>query len=247
MASIGEADYDELEALWAQIENGADEPASLEAFADYLIGGLYARYADSLVLARMFVTIDLRALPPAERAFAERFAQDFGMSGQLDDGTVVLTLLASRGQEPQWNDRRRSHGHLAIPLPSEGFVGEIPMIATLLKQIGFAGWHASGTGLVTKSLANLNGVFFVPDARSAVDERERPVIPAADFVERHGVRTVFGVGGSYLSRHAFVSTILFCNEMLLRGQAMKFVPLVASFKAATTRLVNRGAFFEQRG
>ena len=244
MPLIGDVDYDDLEDLWARLEPQIATMTSLAAVAQHVLDAVYEKFDDSIALARVFATAEMRQLPEEERRYAESFAAVNGVLGDMRDATPVLSLLATRGVEAAWNDRTRSQGHRAIPLLSAGFVGEIPMISRLLNEIGFTpDWQGPGSGFVTKTLASVNGVFYVADARSAADEHDRAIIPATDFVRQHGVRTVFGVGGSYLSRNAFVCMILFCRESILRSQAMKFVPLVGSFKAATTRLLNRGALF----
>ncbi len=241
---IDDVGYDDLEALWRSIEPSLASCATLEEVAGGFAAALYARFERSVVLARVFATVELRRLPPADRAFAERFALEKGAAGELTEATPVLSLLASRGVEDDWNHRLRSREHLGIPLLSERFVAEIPMIARLLNEIGFTpAWHGTDTNFVTKTLANVNGVFYVADARTAVDDRERSIIPAMGFVERYGIRSVFGFGGSYLSRHTFITTIVFCRDEIARSQAMRFVPLIGSLKAATTRYVNRGAIF----
>jgi two-component system NtrC family sensor kinase len=240
---MDDVDYEHLEDLWRRLEPAIVGLPSLEDVARLFTDALYERFASSIVLARVFGTVELHQLPAEDRAFVDRFAASMEAAG-LSDVTPVLSLLASRGVETAWNDRRRSQGHLAIPLVSENFVGRIPMISRLLNEIGFTpSWRGSDSGFVTKTLANVNGIFYVADARTAVDDLERPIIPATSFVEDYGVRTVFGFGGSYLGRHMFVSAILFCREEISRSQAMRFIPLIGSLKAATTRLVNRGAIF----
>ena len=47
-----------------------------------------------------------------------------------------LTLMATVGENPEWNSRKNSAGHKAIPLPSAEFVAQIPMIAQLIGQFG---------------------------------------------------------------------------------------------------------------
>jgi len=121
------------------------------------------------------------------------------------------------------------------------------MIARLLTEIGFRPALGSArSDFVSASLASVNGVFYVGDARSARDKRERSIVPATDFVERHDIRTVYGFGGSYLSGHTFLSTIAFCRDHVSRADATTFVPPVGSLKAATTRLVKRGPIFTDR-
>ncbi|HEY6233534.1 MAG TPA: hypothetical protein VIW69_00350 [Candidatus Elarobacter sp.] len=247
-AGIDDIDYDDLEALWSRLEPSLDGVRSLEEVARLFTDALYERFASSVVLARVFATVELQQLPPGDRAFVERFAASVGGLDELTDATPVLSLLASRGVEEAWNDRRRSQDHLAIPLLSERFVAEIPMISRLLNEIGFTpAWSGAGSGFVTKTFANVNGIFYVDDARTAVDERERSIIPATAFVERYGIRTVFGFGGSYIGRHTFISAIVFCRDEISRSQALRFIPLIGSLKAATTRLVNRGAIFAAEG
>ena len=247
MASLADVEYDELEDLWLRLEPAIADLTSLEEVAYAFTDALYARFSDSIALVRTFGTVEMHQLPDVDAAFARSFAAASGIAEAVHEHATVLSLLATRGVEEDWNDRGRSQGHLAIPLVSERFVGAIPMIARLLDEIGFRPvWEGPKSGFVTKSLANVNGVFFVADPRDAVDAEERHIIPATGFVERYDVRTVFGFGGSYLSRHMFVSTIVFARESIPRSQAMKFVPLIGSFKAATTRLVNRGEIFAAR-
>jgi hypothetical protein len=242
--SIEDVAYDDLEQLWREIEPSVAVLPSLQAVAQQFTGRLYERFAGSIVLARTFATADLRLLPPPDRAFVERMTRASGVAAELTESTAVLSLLGTCGVEAEWNDRLRSRGHLGLPLLSAGFIGETPMIARLLEDIGFTpSWSGASSGFVTKTLANVNGVFYVEDATTATDERGRNVIPATDFVERYGIRTVFGFGGSYLSGNTFVATIVFCRHEIARSEAVKFVPLIGSFKAATTRLVNRSAIF----
>ncbi len=241
---MDDVDYEDLETLWRDLEPSLAGLRSLADVARAFTDALYGRFASSVVLARVFATVELHQLPAPDRAFVERFAASSGGAETLTESTPVLSLLASRGVEEAWNDRRGSRGHLGIPLLSERFIAEIPMISRLLNEIGFApAWRGSESGFVTKTLANVNGIFYVGDARTAVDDRDRNIIPATAFVERYGIRTVFGFGGSYLGRHMFISTIVFCRDEIARSQAMRFIPLIGSLKAATTRLVNRGAIF----
>ena len=244
LAGMDDVEYEDLEALWRALEPSLAGANSLEAAVGLFTDALYERFAPSVALARVFGTVELHQLPDEDRIFVERVAASTVGTEMLTAATPVLSLLASRGIEDEWNDRRRSRDHLGIPLLSERFVAEIPMISRLLNEIGFApAWSGSESGFVTKTLANVNGIFYVGDARTAVDDRDRNIIPATGFVERYGIKTVFGFGGSYLGRHMFISAIVFCREEIARSQAMRFVPLIGSLKAATTRLVNRGAFF----
>ena len=66
-----------------------------------------------------------------------------GATGVIDRGLFAAevpgryTLLATAGDEPEWNSRHTSRGHAAIPLPSARIVERFPMIAQLIRQLGF--------------------------------------------------------------------------------------------------------------
>lgn len=237
---------EQLEHLWAGVEPAVSASSSLEAAAQRLMDALYEHFAAELILARMFGTTAYAALPDVNRSFVDSLISGVEDPARVSPRMSVLSLLGTRGREPDWNNRIYSQAHLGIPLVSQAFVHEIPMIARLLNEIGFdPGWYdaSSEDRFVTTSLASVNGLFYVDDARSTLDESGRRIIPAESFVTDYGVRTVFGVGGTYVSRKMFVSAIFFCGRSVSRRQAAKFLPLASWFKAATTRLVNKGLIF----
>jgi hypothetical protein len=86
-------------------------------------------------------------------------------------------------------------------------------------------------------------VFYVPDAASARDEKDRPIITAQDFVHGHGVKTVFGFGGAYMLERSFAVVIVFAPETVSREQVQSLAPLGSVFKAATMSLVAGDRFF----
>jgi len=241
MALIALASYDDLDRLAAQLAGGLRAADSLQGAAQWFVEQLATRFP-SVVLARVFATLQFEQLPAAERAAARAAAREQVLGPAAD----VLTLLGSAGRHPEWNDRRRSRQHRAIPLLGRDQVAGIPMVARLLRDLRYH--HKPGPSdparLVTRAVANANGLFFVPHAATTVDERGRRVIPAEEFVAAHRVASVFGFGGAYLSQATFVATILFTTEVLHQENAMHFLRLSSAFKAATTRLVSRGLFFE---
>src|SRR5205823_5606789 len=83
-------------------------------------------------LVRLFVTQPFRELDEERGAFAHTTATGSELTGD----TPCLVLLASNGKEPDWNDRRASRGHQAIPLVSEEAIRQSPMISQLLSQFG---------------------------------------------------------------------------------------------------------------
>ncbi len=231
------------ESLW---QTAIGEPfafASLAAAAQAFADRFYSHFIDSTVLVRLFVTVPFARLPVAEQQFARAFARQHVGDAGFAPATQVLTLLGTRGVQAQWNERERSRGHRAIPLVSEAFVSEIPMIARVLGETGFPPLLRPGAGrsqYVTRRSDQRDGLFFIGDARVTTDERGRLIIPATDFVAHYGIRTVFGFGGPYAvadPHGTFVAAIVFCRDTLRRETAAQFVPLAAAFRAATQGLL----------
>jgi hypothetical protein len=214
--------------------------ATLLSAAAQLADLFVARYS-SIVLARVFVVVPFHKLPPVERGFAEACVSN---DPRLTPNTPVLSLLATRGSEPDWNERERSKGHRAIPLLDRAFVQNAPMIAKLLADLDIDLQALDdGRGIATRRmLGGRNGTFFVPDAQGARDLLGRPIIPAQDFVAKHAIRTVFGMGGAYL-RGEMALVILFCTEDLDRLVADRFPSLISNFKMATAHLVDEDRIY----
>jgi hypothetical protein len=195
----------------------------------------------SVALARLFVVVPLAKLPAVEQALAIRLAAGHP---RLSAATLVLSLLGSAGSELAWNDRSRSTGHLAIPLLDRAFVQGAPMIAKLLADLDVN--HASlddGGPIVTRAmLGGLNKTFFVPDARETRDASARHVIAAQDFVERYGIRSVFGMGGAYVGGTLAIS-IAFTSELLDSTVVARFPSLIGNFKMATASQCEAGRIY----
>lgn len=217
---------------------------TLEAAAQRFADILYETFEESAILVRVFVTVPYAKLPPFNQQFVRRMVGPRA-SEVLADGLPVLSLVGTRGRRPAWNDRRRSEGHVGIPLASAEFVDGIPMIASLMKQLGAAIRPSDGveTGIVVQSLGSAAGLFYVADARHAVDSRGRPIIAAQDFVTENRVATVFGFGGAYATVRNFMAAVLFTEEAIPRTQSERFMRLANAFKAATLRTAARGLVF----
>jgi hypothetical protein len=143
-------------------------------------------------------------------------------------GTRCLTLLGTAGDQPGWNNRENSVGHRAIPLASREMVNRIPMISSLLQQLGVAvdGLLATGSGILVEPEPSSFNVFYVPEAR------ESPYIPDQEaFVRPVGVRSVLGFGGMLPRGDMFV-VILFSKVAIPRETAEMFRTLALNVKMA---------------
>jgi hypothetical protein len=196
----------------------------------------------SFALVRSYVMVPWSTLPAAYKSFlAAR-----GIGSELTPETPVLALVATRGLEREWNDVAASKNHLCIPLTSPERVRAVPMVASLLTELGLdLNWLRAPRDLFARKLiGGFNGVFHVKDAAVGADADGRLIIPAQDFVSAHGVRTVFGGGGAYYDGTVVVS-IFFTRETLTRSEAERFGPLASIFKARTSRLVTSGHIFSE--
>ena len=216
----------------------------LETAAQRFCDVLYDGFAESAVLVRVFATVPFSALPTTNRRFVVGLVGPQAQTA-LAPATPVLSLLGTRGLLPRWNSRHLSEGHVGIPLASAEFIEAIPMIASLVKQLGLPllGSEDVDTGIVTQALGRVAGVFYVDEASTAVDSQGRRIITAQDFVSEHGVRTVFGFGGAYALTGTLFVTVVFTRESVARTQAERFMRLANQFKASTMRVVGRRRIF----
>lgn len=139
-----------------------------------------------------------------------------------------LVLLATAGDKAEWNSRKSSRGHKAIPLPSEDAVNQAPMVSNLIKQLGLP------VGMVVRPEPKLlldmeqrtYNVFHVPEALGS------PYIPAQqEFVVPCGIRSVLGFGGLLPSGEMF-AVIMFFKIPVSREAADLFKALSLNVKMA---------------
>lgn len=178
----------------------------------------------AFALVRMFETQPFQALAPELQSIA-------AASAPMTPQTVCLTLVATTGDEPAWNDAKLSQGHRAIPLSSAEAVEQLPMIAQLIRQLGLkvAGVITPVEGVVVNSAAT--GVFHIPEALRS------PWIPAQEgFVVPFGIRSVVGFGDWLPDGHLFV-VIGFSKVPISRETARLLAHLSLSLKLAFLPLV----------
>ena len=160
------------------------------------------------------------------------------MLPELTEDTIVVTLLASRGSKPQWNDPSNSRDHLAIPLLSASFFETIPIVSRLLSGvITEVPWLTKQqTLMMRESMGNMSQVNCVEDARTARTGDGHILITAQNLVQQNGVRSVVALGGRYLNGTA-LALVLFTREELTEGQVSKFATIVNTLKTATMKIV----------
>lgn len=178
----------------------------------------------SCAMVRAYKTHAYGQLDPELQRFARR-----QMGGAAPDPDMkCLTLMASVGDRPEWNDRRKSAGHQAIPLPRPDIVERAPMIAQLLRQFGLdlADVVKPRRDVVRDLEGRTYGVFFVEDAVGS------PYIPAQrEFVEPNGIRSVLGCGGALRGGDLF-AIILFSRVPISPDAADRFRTIALDMKSS---------------
>jgi hypothetical protein len=174
-------------------------------------------------LVRLYKTHSYSQLEPSLRRFADRALG----TTKAAPGLRCLTLLATAGDEPAWNDRTTSRGHRAIPLPTAAMVEQAPMVAQLVRQFGLdlADVVSPSPEFVREMTGRSYGVFHVENAVGS------PFIPAQDFVERYGIRSVVGFGGALRSADIF-ATLMFSRVEISAEVAERFRTIALDVKAA---------------
>jgi len=236
-----------ITALRSKTEQSIKGCVCLEDAAQKYTDVMYNEFKDSIVLVRLFATVPFGELPAPNQKFVTDLAASAGISSLVNDRMLVLSLLGTRGENAAWNNRHNSQGHVGIPLASGNFIEAVPMMSRLLKELGLGlDWIDSGdTKIVAKTIGGLAGVFYVPDARTTVDQQGRKIIAAQDFVSAYNVKTVFGIGGGYMGGNVFVTNIVFIREIIEKRLAEQFMPVVNTFKTGTMSLVSGKKIFAQ--
>jgi hypothetical protein len=232
------ADWSQIEHLRTKIAR-CSQASICDAASDF--AALFIDEFETAVLARVFAVLPFQTLPERDQQFAIRRT---GGDPRLSPTTPVLSLLGTRGHQPELNDRLASREHLAVPLLDRSFVQGAPMIAKLLSDLAVdLKWLDSGQPITTRRMeGSRNGTFYVPDALTAQDEHGRKIIPAQTFVRSQGIRTVFGMGGAYVDG-TWVIAIVFTRELLERLVVDRFPSLISNFKMATAKLQATGRVF----
>lgn len=237
LRSFGLTDILECSAALRRLGRDA---SSMEDAARAVVQYLHASLVDketnesALALVRLYKTHRFDELEPDLRAFAEATSA----TGCVGPAASCLTLLATAGDEPAWNDRYRSRSHRAIPLEDPAAVEALPMVYALTRSLGLGADEVvrPEPGLFHARSGRPGGVFFVPDATGS------EYVPAQeDFVEPYGIRSVVGFGGLLPSGYVF-AVVMFAKVPISRDVAEAFSSLAFAAQLALLPFVERQVF-----
>ena len=229
MPNLAQLSVMNLPQLSEAIDTCAKDARSMEEAAQQIVQGLHAIFVDdkgqpSCALIRCFKTHRYDHLPFELRESAQSIQSDIADV----PGAKCLVLMGSAGIEPQWNSRRSSTGHQAIPLPSPKIVGRFPMISQVMIQLGVDVSRVlrPNDDLIVDMHERTYNVFYVEEAQGS------PHIPAQEqFVKPYGIQSVVGFGGILPSGDLCI-VILFSRVRLERNKAELFKPLAVTVKSA---------------
>jgi len=204
-------DADDARACTAEVQRVGSDASTLEAVAQAVVGFLYESLVDedgepACALVRLYKTHPFGRLTPELQEFARALLDE-----EPTPDVRCLTLLGTRGSQPEWNETRLSRGHRAIPLPSEEVVARLPMVAQLITQLGIEVGDVvrppEGSRAIPLS-QQATDVFHVEEAVGS------PYLPAQEeFVIPERIRSAVGFGGVLLTGD-FYATVMFSRVPL---------------------------------
>ncbi len=230
MYSLARFSLLEMTECSAVLRQLGEQSNSLREAASRAVDYLYATLgnpdtgARDCVLVRCFKTISYSRLDPATQQLARE-----KMGGIIPHPDLkCFTLMATAGEQPDWNRVELSHRYRVIPMVSADFVKQFPMFSQLLHQFGVSTVFdvtPQGEWLVDVEEKTYN-VFYVPDAVGS------PYVPVQeDFVRKYGVKSVLCFGGMLPSRDLF-AVILFSRTPVPRDTATLCKSLALSMKTS---------------
>lgn len=213
---------------------------SMEAMANQVVRYLHEGLIDqrsgasNCALIRFFKTHAYKELSAELQDAAQAILKGRSVIG----ATKCLTLLATAGDEPHWNVRRKSVGHQAIPLIDEDFVRRAPMILQLIQQFGLEVSAVIDTAptLIADTERTTFNVFYVREALNS------PYIPAQkEFVIPYQIQSVLGFGGM-LSNGDLFAIILFSKTLISPETANFFKWIAAYVRIPTASFAQENVF-----
>jgi hypothetical protein len=219
---------------------------SVEEIAQSFVDIVFEQFLDSLVLLRLFCSLPYSALLAQDQQLVDKKANDSGTRLLYKDSTPVLTLLGTRGQRPEWNQRSKSQGFRCIPLVSHGYVASLAMLSMQFKAMNFdlALLDRWDTTIATDAHADdYSGMLYVNHAGIDKDEQGRMIVPHQEFVAEHKVKSTLGFGTGYSDHPTIVMLFAFTNEILNKTEMAPFSSLLQNYLSVSREILKSGKIF----
>lgn len=245
LSVAGTADYEEL----LKELSGISSCDSAQEIARKFVDVVYERFCDSLVLLRLFTTVRYDQLPEEDRRFVDGRGRATNTLHLIHDATPIFTLLSTRGERPEWNDRSSSSFFRCIPLASTAFIASLSMLSRQFESVGFDlglidDWEAKVTS--TGRADQYRGMLYVGDSAADRDPQGRMVVPKQEFVASNGVKTSLGFGSGYVGHPTLVTLFAFTNEYVEPDIVRPLTTLLDSYMNVSEELVRQGKIFQEQ-
>lgn len=213
---------------------------SMEEVANRIVRHLYDHFVEPQSGERVCVLVRLFKTHPYDKldGTLAQCVQEILGGVPKTPTTMCLTLLATAGVRPGWNDRHRSSSYRAWPLTGLNINAQYPMFAQLIKQfeVDLDTVIQPDAALLVDLEHKTFNVFHVADAVGS------PYIPAqANFVIPLGIRSVLGFGGILPTGDLF-TVVLFAKVHIPRATAEAFKTLALNVKMALLPFVEATIF-----
>jgi hypothetical protein len=239
MYNLTNFDLRDMAECAAALRKMGSRADSLFGVADQTVRFMYDNFQQSdgttsCALVRFFKTHRYDQLTSELQQFASQILGGRPASPNI----FCLTLMATAGDEPNWNTIEESQHHRAIPLDCEEMLERTPMMLQLIHQFGVDAstvlWP-NPEFLVDIEQTTFN-VFHVASAKRS------PFVPAQEqFVIPHRIKSVLGFGGMLPTGELF-AVILFSKVEIPRQTAEMFRTLALSVKVAILPFTSRPLF-----
>ncbi|MBF2046902.1 MAG: hypothetical protein IGS54_05950 [Elainella sp. C42_A2020_010] len=231
---------DEMYECALALRNMDKGAQNIEDVASRMVRYLYDNLVDrqtgqrACALVRFFMTCPFMELNDELRVAAREIVGGRSVMST----TKCLTLMATAGDEPQWNSRQTSTGHKAIPLIDRDFISRAPMISQLIHQFGLdVNMLLEPDPEILMDLEKTTfNVFYVPEAAGSSH------IPAqTEFVLPYQIKSVLGFGGMLPTGNLF-AIILFTKAKVSPEAAELFKWISAYARISVASLDKRAVF-----
>ncbi len=219
---------------------------TLDQSAQAFIDIVFEQFQDSMVLLRLFSSVPYSALSNDDRQLVDKKTNESGTRHLCRDTTPVLTLLGTRGQRADWNQRSKSQRFRCIPLVSSGYVSSLSMLSMQFQTMNFDLSlldRLDSTNAVDDHAHEYPGMLYVKHAGIDRDEQGRMIVPHQDFVAENNVKTTLGFGTSYSDHPTIVTLFAFTNEILNKTEMEPFSSLLKSYLSVSREFLDTGRIF----
>lgn len=226
MYNLSNLTMSDMTGCGKDLRNYANISNTMEESAGRVVEYLYENMRDesgaiASALTRLFVILPYKELPGDLQSHVQINLKN----RKINPDMMCLTLLGTRGVRDEWNFRRKSQSHLALPLTGENFVRKIPMLSALIDQLGLNLKDVLDRNILYNESKTYN-IFYVENAQG------NPLVPAQeDFVILEKIQSVIGFGGALPSGKIFVF-VNFSKVSISRDTANLFRPLALSVISA---------------